>query len=121
MILKGIRGATSADENSRDEILSKTKELLLEMAEKNAFEKDNIASIFLTMTEDLDAEFPAVSARQIGWTDVPLLCAREIMVKDSLKKCIRVLIHYNTDKQFKAEHVYLHNAKTLRPDLNNKD
>lgn len=121
MILRGIRGATSVDENSKEEILKKTDELLLEIVKKNIIVKENIASIFFTMTEDLDAEFPALAARKMGWTEVPLLCAREIKVKDSLKNCIRVLIHYNADKNFKAEHVYLHKAKGLRTDLNNKD
>lgn len=118
MILKGIRGATTAEDNNEKEILNKTKELLLEIIERNTIKKENIASIFFTMTDDLDSEFPALAARQMGWTDVPLLCAREIKVKDSLKQCIRVLIHYNTNKGFQAEHVYLHEAKTLRKDLN---
>ena len=117
MILKGIRGATTADDNSEKEILKKTNKLLTEIMERNNLKKEYIASIFFTMTEDLDAEFPALAARQMGWTEVPLLCAREIKIKESLKQCIRVLIHYNADKNFDVEHVYLNKAKALRKDL----
>ncbi|MDD5455506.1 MAG: chorismate mutase [Candidatus Margulisbacteria bacterium] len=117
-MLRGIRGATTALSNTKAEILMKTKELLLEMIQKNSLKKERIASVFFTLSDDLNAEFPAVAARQLGWTEVPLLCAREINVPNSMRQCIRILIHYNVedDKQ-KIKHVYLHDAKSLREDL----
>ena len=116
-IVTGIRGATSVVSNTKEEILMRTKELLLEIVNQNKLDTDNIASAFFTMTEDLDSTFPAEAARSLGWTHIALLCAREINVPGSLKKCIRVLVHYNSDSGFKPKHVYLHEAKSLREDL----
>lgn len=115
--MRGIRGAITVSENSKPEILSATQELLQKMIQQNTLDISEIASIFFTVTEDLDAEFPAAAARELGFEDTPLLCAREIPVPGSLPKCIRVLIHYNTNKsQKEIKHVYLKQAVTLRPD-----
>ena len=119
MFLIGIRGATSVNENSSIEIIERSRELLLEISKENNLQKENIASVFFTMTDDINAEFPAVAARDMGWTDVPLLCASEVKVEKALKKCIRILIHYNCQNKVAAKHVYLHEAKKLRPDLVN--
>lgn len=113
---RGIRGATTADENTREAILAATRELLTLIAERNALELEEITSIFFTVTDDLDAEHPALAARQLGWTDLALLCAREIPVPGGLPRCVRVLLHVNTTKsQQELRHVYLREAIVLRP------
>ncbi len=117
MSLRGIRGATTVKKNTRAEILSATKELLEELIAANGIRSEEIASALFSTTAELDAEFPAVAARGLGWTETPLLCMREIPVSGSLKNCIRVLIHLNTDKSQKAmKHVYLREAVRLRKD-----
>lgn len=119
MTNRGIRGATVAVENSAQAIQSATKELLIAISEANPTLKfTDIASVFFTVTDDLTQAYPALAAREIGWTLVPLMCAREIPVVDSLPKCIRVLIHWNTDlSQGDIHHVYLGEAQKLRPDM----
>ena len=117
-MLKGIRGATTSSENTRTEILLKTKELLEQICRKNEINPENIASVLFTMTPDLDAVFPAEAAREIGWSHVPLMCFQEIDVIGSLPTCIRVLVHYNCKSSFVPVPVYLHEAKALRKDLN---
>ena len=118
MAVRGIRGATSIESNTRVEIISKTKELLQMMVEKNEVHLEDIASVIFSVTDDIDAEFPAIAARDIGWIYTPLFCTREIPVKGSVKRCIRVLIHINSDKnQEEMIHIYLRDAKKLRPDL----
>jgi chorismate mutase len=113
---RGIRGATSVAENSREAILAATRELLTRIAERNAIDVEEITSIFFTVTDDLDAEYPALAARQLGWINVALLCAREIPVPGSLGRCVRVLLHINTTRsQAEIRHVYLHEAVALRP------
>ena len=115
---RGVRGATTADANSTDEILRATTQLLALMIRKNGIEAEDVASIIFTTTPDLDAVFPAVAARQLGWIDVPLLCTHEIDVPNSLRRCIRVLIHWNTDHaQNQIDHVYIKDAVSLRPEL----
>lgn len=115
MPVRGIRGATTVKKNSQMEILAATKELLLEMQKNNNFQIEDIASIIFTVTSDLNAEFPAVAARELGWNDAPLLCANEINVPNSLPKCIRVLLQVNTDQDQKAiKHIYLRQATSLR-------
>ena len=115
MYCRGIRGATTVENNSREEILSATNELLLLLIQKNDLKKENIASAIFSLTEDLDAEFPAVAARKLGWTETALMCSREIPVPNSLKKCIRVLIHVNTDQSAEEiQHVYIRGAIHLR-------
>lgn len=115
---RGIRGATTVERNDRNEILAATKELLQLIIEKNELNKDDIASAIFTVTHDLDAEFPALVARStdIGWTDVALICTREIPVPGSLSKCIRVLLHVNTTRtNAEIQHVYIRGAVNLRP------
>ena len=118
MVCRGIRGATTVDQNDREAILQATRELLALMIRHNDIRKEDVASATFTTTVDLDAEFPALAARQIGWCDVPLLCGHEIHVPGSLQMCIRVLMHWNTDKsQDQIHHVYHRGAERLRPDL----
>jgi chorismate mutase len=118
MRCRGIRGATTAAENSRGAILAATRELLTLLVARNAVEIDEIASVFFTVTDDLDAEHPALAARELGWRGVALLCAREIPVPGGLGRCIRVLLHVNTEKaQSELRHVYLGEAARLRPEF----
>jgi len=118
-VLRGIRGATTVERNEASEILAATRELLQLMAEENGLDLDDIASAIFTVTPDLNAAFPAEAARELpGWQSVPLFCATEINVPGSLKKCIRVLLHVNTERsQQEIKHIYLRNARQLRPDL----
>ena len=119
--LRGIRGAIDLKENTEDCILDATKELLSKMLENNQVDTDDIASIFFTATDDLDAEFPAYAARQMGLSKVPLLCAREMHVPSGMKSLIRILIHVNTEKtQEQIKHQYLGETAHLRPDLNER-
>ena len=117
--MRGIRGATSASANTRDAILQATRELLDEMLRANGVaEFDEIASVLLTTTPDLTATYPAEAAREMGMNFVPLLCASEIAVPGRLPRCVRVLMHVNTEKPARAiVHVYLREAKSLRPDV----
>ena len=119
MAVRGIRGATSVENDVPEEILSATRELLQELLKANSInEFDEIVSAIFTTTPDLPATFPAEAARAIGMKQVPLLCASEIAVPGSLPHCIRVLLHINTEKtQTEITHVYLRNAKRLRPDV----
>ena len=115
---RGIRGATTVEANSADAILAATRELLARMVQVNGVEAGDVASAFFTVTAGLTAAFPAKAAREIGWQHVPLLDAQEIPVPGSLDHCIRVLLHWNTDKpQEEIHHVYLRDAASLRPDL----
>ena len=120
MAVRGIRGATSVAVDEKSEVLAATRELLVELLRVNGFEQqfDEIASAVFTTTRDLTSAFPAEAARSMGMSSVPLLCASEIPVPDSLPRCIRVLLHVNTDKkQAEMVHVYLRDAKKLRPDV----
>jgi chorismate mutase len=121
MSIRGIRGATTIDENTPEAILSGTRELLFALLQANpTLKPEDIASVLFTMTEDLNAVHPALAARQLGWVDVPLMCAREIAVPGSVQRCVRVLIHWNTDMpQNAVRHVYLREAVTLRPEYAN--
>jgi len=104
--------------DDRDEILLATRQLLALMIRRNGIDSGDVASVMFTVTKDLQSEFPALAARQLGWLEVPLLCGYEITVERSLPRCIRVLLHWNTTKtQSEIEHVYLHDAVKLRPDL----
>jgi chorismate mutase len=115
MAIRGIRGATTVDSNTRAEILSSAKELLVSIIKANRIKLPSIASVIFSVTSDLNAEFPAVAARELGWNDTPLLCTYEIAVPKSLPKCIRVLLHVNTGrKQHEMKHVYLKEARSLR-------
>lgn len=115
MAVRGIRGATTIIENSRDAILSATTELLERIVVENDLHEDDVASVMFTTTPDVDAEFPAVAARLLGWNDAALIHSHEISVPGSLPMCIRVLIHWNTEKPASAvRHVYLRGAVNLR-------
>jgi chorismate mutase len=117
MWCRGVRGATLSDANTKDAILAATKELLLGMIESNQIEKESVACVFFTATPDLNAEFPAAAARQLGWTDVALMGGQEMGVPDSLPRCIRILILLNTDKKpGDIAHVYIRGAEALRED-----
>jgi chorismate mutase len=118
MKCRGVRGATTVTANARDEILTASRQLLALMIRVNGIKTEDVASAVFTVTKDLDAEFPALAARQLGWIDVPLLCSYEISVPGSLQRCIRVLVNWNTNKsQKEIIHPYLKEAKQLRPDL----
>lgn len=115
MALRGIRGAITVENNNSEEIRSATKELLSEIVAANGVEVSDIASVIFSVTKDLNAEFPAAAARELGWNDTPLLCTYEIEVPGSLEKCIRVLLHVNTEKkQEEMKSIYLRKAKNLR-------
>lgn len=115
---RGVRGATTVDGDTRDEILTATRQLLALMIRRNDIESADVGSIIFTVTKDLTAEFPALAARQLGWIDVPLLCSYEVSVPGSLPRCIRILIHWNTIKsQREIQHTYMRQATILRPDL----
>jgi len=118
MAIRGIRGAITVDSNTKEEIIERTKELLDAIIEHNHIAVEDIASAIFSVTEDLNAEFPAVAARRLGWLYTPLFCVTEIPVPGSLKRCVRVLLHVNTDRrQEEMKHLYLRDAKKLRPDL----
>jgi len=118
MPCRGVRGATTVERNEREEILTATRQLLALMVRRNGIVREDVASAIFTTTPDLDAEFPALAARQLGWLDVPLLCGHELAVPGSLSRCIRVLVHWNTERsQKEIEHIYIRDAVRLRPDL----
>lgn len=117
MHCRGVRGATTVERNDRESILEATHELLGLVIEANAIRDEDIASAFFTTTPDLNAEFPAVAAREMGWTDVALMCGHEMNVPGSLGMCLRVLLHVNTDRSAaEIVHVYARGAQVLRPD-----
>jgi chorismate mutase len=117
-LCRGVRGATTVEANTREAILKSTRQLLALIIRRNGIETKDIASAIFTVTRDLDAEFPALAARQMGWLDVPLLCGYEVEVPGSLKSCVRILLHWNTTcSQTDIHHVYIHDAIALRPDL----
>ena len=119
MPIRGIRGATTVSADDPELILEATRELLEAILQQNeSMEPEDVASALFTVTDDLASTFPAQGARQMGWGLVPMLCAREIPVPNSLQRVIRVLVHWNTDlKQNEITHVYLREAVKLRPDL----
>lgn len=118
MSCRAVRGAITVKNNEKPEILAAATRLLLSLVDKNKIPKEDIVSIVFSVTKELDAEFPAVAARELGWNLVPMLCSYEIDVPGSLPKCLRVLLTFNTDK--KQEDIlpqYLDGAAALRPDL----
>ena len=118
MYCRGIRGATTVERNEREEILAATTELLQLLISRNDLRAADVASAIFTMTADLDAEFPALAARKLGWSDVALMCMREIPVPGSLPMCIRVLLHINTEREAgEISHVYIRGAVNLRPEF----
>lgn len=115
--LQALRGAITVEHNEAQQILDATSELMRALIERNALVPEDFVSCIFTVTDDLDAEFPAVAARALGFETVPLLCAREIPVPGALERVIRVLIHYYPRDGAPASHVYLRGAQALRADL----
>lgn len=115
MWCRGIRGATTAEGNTREEVIAATTDLLRRMVEANDIRGEDLAGAIFTTTADLDAEFPALAARLLGWNEAALMCAKEMDVPGSLPKCIRVLLLVNTEKKAdEIVHVYIKGAKDLR-------
>lgn len=113
----GVRGATTVEDNTAETILEATRELLVAIVSANGIEVNDIGSVFFTTTCDLNAEYPAVAARQLGWDDVAIMCAHEMNVPHGLRRCIRVLLLWNTQRTpQEIHHKYLHGAQVLRPD-----
>jgi chorismate mutase len=115
--LRALRGAITVEENKPHAILAATEELVTEVVDRNAIPPEQMVSCIFTCTADLDAEFPAVAARNLGLSSVPLLCAREMQVPGSLPRVIRILLHYYADPVEPPNHVYLREAVALRRDL----
>ena len=117
--VRGVRGASTVTENSREAIMGATEELLNEMVSANEIDSQDIAAVYFTLTSDLNAEFPAVAARErLGWRLVPLINSIEIDRPGSMPKCVRVLLYLNTDKsQEEIKHIYLRDAVVLRADI----
>ncbi len=117
MICRGVRGATTIEEDTPQAILRATRELLAFMIRLNNIDSADVGSAIFTTTFDVVSQYPALAARQLGWMDVPLLCGHEMDLPGGLPRCIRVLIHWNTDTpQADIQHVYLNEAQVLRPD-----
>ncbi|MFN8420411.1 MAG: chorismate mutase [Anaerolineae bacterium] len=118
LVCRALRGAIGVEENSKEQIIARTAQLLKAIVEANDLHTEDIVSAFFTATPDLNAEYPAVAARsQLGWHDVPLMCGQEMAVPGSLPMCLRVLIHWNTTlRNDELIHVYLGRATVLRPD-----
>jgi len=117
LVCRGIRGATTAEANTAEDILEATRELVTALVKLNDLAPDDIVSAVFTTTPDLTATFPALAAREIGWTEVPLLCSHEMAVPGALTQAVRVLLHVNTVRTpAEIRHVYLNGAKQLRPD-----
>jgi len=120
MPCRGVRGATTAEANTAEEILKATRQLLALMIRQNGIRPEDVSSAIFSTTADLDAEFPALAARQLGWFDVALMCVHELDVPGSLRRCIRILLHWNTDTPSdEIVHVYIKEAAHLRPDRSN--
>src|SRR5579871_558933 len=117
MAMFALRGATDVESNDAEAILGATTVLMDEIMRRNGLRPEQVISCVFTATQDLDAEFPAVAARAVGFERVPLLCAQEIPVPNSMPRVIRVLIHYDADDGHSPEHVYLGETKGLRADL----
>ncbi len=114
----GIRGAITVNANTKQDILDGTRELLQAMVDANGVTEEDVAFALFTTSPDLNAEFPAVAARQMGWNHAALMCGHEMNVPGSLQKCVRILISWNTEKKLaEIKHVYLKGAKALRPDI----
>ncbi len=117
MVCRGVRGATTVERDDREAVLRATRELLALMIRLNDIDGRDVASAVFTTTPDIHSVFPALAGRQLGWIDVPLLCGHEMDVTGALPLCIRILVHWNTEKSQQAiQHVYLREAKALRPD-----
>jgi chorismate mutase len=116
-VCRGVRGATTVVSADRETVLQATRELLAALIRANGIESTDVASALFTTTTDITSVFPATAARQLGWLDVPLMCGHEMEVEGALRRCIRVLLHWNTDRpQAEIRHIYLREARILRPD-----
>lgn len=120
-MIRGVRGAITVENNAEIEILAATESLVREMINSNNIKANDVASVFLSVTDDINAAFPAKVIRmQEDWTYVPVMCMKEIAVPHSLEKCIRIMMHWNTElSQDEIQHIYLEKAIQLRPDLQN--
>lgn len=115
--MRGIRGATTTEANTREAILTATDELLRLMIDANQLCAEDVASVIFTTTSDLTADYPALAARALGWHDVALMCTHEMNVPHGLPMCIRILMHWNTPRRAaEVQHVYIKGAARLRPD-----
>jgi chorismate mutase len=118
MLVRGIRGATTVEANTVEAVIEATRELLAAMLKANEVDVEHVASGFFTTTVDLNAEFPAVAARDMGWSNVALMCGHEMNKPGGLPMCLRILLHVNTDKPAgDVKHIYLRGARVLRPDI----
>ena len=116
--VRAIRGATTLDADTRDQVVGRTAGLLREMLERNGVAPEDLISLIFTATDDIHSEFPAAAARSIGISEIPLLCARELDIEGGVTLCIRILMHCSTEKAPTAlRHVYLERARPLRTDL----
>ncbi|MBT2701453.1 chorismate mutase [Bacillus sp. ISL-40] len=120
-MIRGMRGAITVNQNTEEAIITATEELLEKIIEENHIQPELVASVFISTTEDINAVFPAKALRKFeGWTYVPVMCMQEMPVPNSLKMCVRIMMHVNTTQsQEDINHVYLKGAKVLRPDLSN--
>lgn len=120
-VLRAIRGATTLDRDSRDEMIERVTELLAAMFERNGVSHDDLVSIIFTATDDLHSMFPAEAARTLGISDVPLMCARELDINGAMTMCVRIMAHaYSNRPRADIEHIYLRRATALRPDIAKK-
>ncbi len=118
MAVRAVRGATQLEVDEREHLLERVAELITAVLEANDLTRDDLISVLFTVTSDLSSEFPAVAGRQVGLVDVPLICAQEIDVPGSLPRVVRMMLHTETELgRDKIQHVYLHGATALRPDL----
>ena len=118
LMVRGLRGATTVDTDSPDQVTERSQELIVALMERNELAEDDIVSMLFTATADVTSIFPATAIREIGFGAVPLLCAAEIAVPGAMPRCIRVLLHIHTTKsKDEIHHVYLHGAQGLRDDL----
>ena len=118
MAVRAVRGATQLEEDSRDHMLDRVAEMVLDVMQSNGLEVDDFISVIFTATADLNSEFPAYAARQLGFGEVPLICARELEIEGSMPRVVRMLAHVETDlPRADVTHCYLHGAAALRSDL----
>ncbi|WP_150253738.1 chorismate mutase [Nocardiopsis deserti] len=118
MAVRAIRGAVQVDADEREQVLEATAELVSEVMRRNALETDDVISVLFTATPDLNSEFPALAARKLGFSDVPLMCATEIAVPHALPRVVRLMAHVETDRsRSELQHVYLRGAQALRLDI----
>jgi chorismate mutase len=116
--VRAIRGATTVEQDTRDEVIARTRELVQAVVDRNGLSPDDLVSILFTATDDIRSAFPAEAAREAGFTHVPLMCARELDIIDGIERCIRVMVHVHTSlSSEELRHPYLHGARQLRTDL----